>query len=183
MVPNSRVYPHPPPNPPKPFRGDSRHLVFFEAFPNSEVAFLPNPHRTHLTFGDDFGASLGGIQAPSGFWKVPGPPKILPNFPGRSLAIEEEGKAGKGKKGKNRKKRVEKESKEREEKKGREGRTGRREGEEKEKEKGEGKKGKDRKGGKEGKEGKERKDRLPQMFPNFTESSPDLEVNTSAWEA
>ena len=47
-------------------------------------------------FGDQFGESLGGSQAPPSFWRVPGLPRKFPelprkffgDFPGSSLTVE-----------------------------------------------------------------------------------------------
>ena len=41
-------------------------------------------------FGDEFGESLGGSQAPTNFWKVPGLPRTSANFPRSSLATSPE---------------------------------------------------------------------------------------------
>ena len=49
-----------------------------------------------LSFGDIFGESLGGSQAPPSFWEVPGLPRKFPelprkffgDFPGSSLTVE-----------------------------------------------------------------------------------------------
>ena len=53
-------------------------------------------HFGGAKFGDKFGGSLGGSQAPPGFWKIPGllqkfpklPRKFFSDFPGSSLTVE-----------------------------------------------------------------------------------------------
>ena len=54
------------------------------------------PFENSQDFGDIFGESLGGSQAPPSFWKVPGLPRKFPelprkffgDFPGSSLTVE-----------------------------------------------------------------------------------------------
>ena len=54
------------------------------------------PPRFSAHFGDKFGESLGGSQAPPSFWEVPGLPRKFPklprkffgDFPGSSLTVE-----------------------------------------------------------------------------------------------
>ena len=39
-------------------------------------------------FGDEFGESLGGSQAPPSFWKAPGLPRKFPQLPRKFLPVE-----------------------------------------------------------------------------------------------
>ena len=59
------------------------------------VLFRPT-FLCHIEFGDKFGESLGGSQAPLSFWEVPGlprkfsklPRRFFGGFPGSSLTVE-----------------------------------------------------------------------------------------------
>ena len=50
----------------------------------------PGAHLKGLEFGDKFGESLGGSQAPPSFWKVPGLPRKFPELPRKFSATSPE---------------------------------------------------------------------------------------------
>ena len=72
-----------------------KEIIRTQFYGETEVK-LPKEFISRAIFGDKFGESLGGSQAPPSFWEVPGLPRKFPglpwkffgDFPGSSLTVE-----------------------------------------------------------------------------------------------
>ena len=56
----------------------------------SEDDYVLGPAKTFFSFGDKFGESLAGSQAPPSFWEVAGLPRKFPELPRKFLATSPE---------------------------------------------------------------------------------------------